>query len=99
MGDPTTLLEEIKFRWDNHLTMNKWYAKFFSPLDRIYAENYRKPTLTEKSLDIFKTDVYAHISTSTKDAILSLIKKDRDGEIINKALVKSIVRMYEAMVM
>ena len=27
-ADPTKLLEEIKFRWDNHKTMNKWYAKF-----------------------------------------------------------------------
>ena len=96
-SNPTKQLEEIKFRWDNHNTMNTWYAKFLCHLDKIYATNYKKPSLTNKSLEIFKTHVYEHIKFGAKDAILALIEKERDGEFINKTLIRSIVRLYEEM--
>ena len=96
-ADPTKQLEEIKFRWDNHTIMNKWYAKFFSPLDVKYTTNYRVPSLTDKSLNIFKSHIFEHIKVGAKDAILALIEKERDGEIVNKTIIKSIVRLYKEM--
>ena len=100
-ADPRKLLEEIKFRWDNHKTMNKWYAKFLrlnhSTMYHVKYQGEEAPSLADKSLNIFKTHVYEHIKVGTMDAILGLIEKERDGEIVNKKMIKCVVGLYVKM--
>ena len=55
------------------------------------------PSLADKSLNIFKTHVYEHIKVGTMDAILGLIEKERDGEIVNKKMIKCVVGLYVKM--
>jgi cullin 1 len=91
------LLEELKFRWENHTIMNKWYSKFFTYLDRYYVEHQSLPSLSQAGLTAFKTNIYEHVKVGAKDAIIELIDKERDGEIINKDLILNTVKLYESM--
>jgi len=93
----TILLNELKHRWSNHQIMNKWLKKFFTYLDRYYVKHHSLPTLEQAGLQHFKTEIYDNSKENTTSAIISLIDEEREGEIIDKTLVKSIVELYESM--
>lgn len=93
----TILLTELQYRWSNHQIMNKWLKKFFTYLDRYYVKHHSLPTLNQAGLKHFKTQIYDEMKPETTKAILKLIDEEREGEIIDKTLVKSIVELYEAM--
>jgi cullin 1 len=96
-GGGVPLLEELEFRWNNHTIMNKWYSKFFTYLDRFYVKHHSLPSLSQAGLTAFKTNIYEHVKVGAKDAIVELIDKERDGEIIRKDLILNTVKLYEAM--
>jgi len=96
-GGGVPLLEELEFRWNNHTIMNKWYSKFFTYLDRFYVKHHSLPSLSQAGLTAFKTNIYEHVKVGAKDAIVELIDKERDGEIIKKDLILNTVKLYEAM--
>lgn len=91
------LLQELQHRWRNHLIMNRWLKRFFTYLDRYYVKHHSLPTLEQAGLRCFKTFIYEECKADTTAAILSLIQEERDGKIIDKSLVKSIVELYEHM--
>jgi len=93
----TVLLTELNHRWTNHQIMNKWLKKFFTYLDRYYVKHHSLPTLSEAGLRCFRTKVYDEMKTDTTSAILGLVNDEREGNIIDKSLVKSIVELYENM--
>jgi cullin 1 len=93
----TILLSELRVRWTNHQIMNKWLKKFFTYLDRYYVKHHSLPTLSEVGLRCFQTKVYHEMKTETTAAILGLINEEREGKIIDKSLVKSVVELYESM--
>lgn len=91
------LLQELQHRWKNHQIMNKWLKRFFTYLDRYYVKHHSLPTLEQAGLRCFKTFIYEECKSDTTSAILQLIQDERDGKIIDKSLVKSIVELYEHM--
>ncbi|KAK1740548.1 cullin family protein [Skeletonema marinoi] len=86
----TILLNELKHRWSNHQIMNKWLKKFFTYLDSL-------PTLEQAGLRHFKDEIYMNVKDNTTSSIISLIDEEREGEIIDKTLVKNIIELYEQM--
>jgi len=93
----TILLSEIKHRWQNHQIMNKWLKKFFTYLDRYYVKHHSLPTLSQAGLRSFRDNVYDEIKEDATAAIHGLINEEREGRIIDKSLVKSVVELYESM--
>jgi len=93
----TILLRELNHRWSNHQIMNKWLKKFFTYLDRYYVKHHSLPTLSQSGLRRFQTHVYDEMKQDTTTAILGLINEEREGKIIDKSLIKSIVELYESM--
>lgn len=93
----TILLTELQHQWSNHEIMNKWLKKFFTYLDRYYVKHHSLPTLCQAGLRNFRTTVYEHVKQDATAAILDLINDEREGKIIDKTLVKSIVELYENM--
>lgn len=91
------LLAELKHRWLNHQIMNKWLKKFFTYLDRYYVKHHSLPTLSEAGLRCFRIHVYDEMKAETTAAIIALVNDERDGRIIDKSLIKSIVDLYESM--
>jgi cullin 1 len=93
----TILLAELRHRWSNHQIMNKWLKKFFTYLDRYYVKHHSLPTLSQAGLRCFRTKVYDEMKGETTSAILGLINEEREGKIIDKSLIKSVVELYESM--
>jgi len=93
----TILLSELKHRWQNHQIMNKWLKKFFTYLDRYYVKHHSLPTLSQAGLRCFRTNVYDEIKGDITSAIHGLINEEREGKIIDKSLIKSVVELYESM--
>uniref|UniRef100_A0A7S1VSX6 Cullin family profile domain-containing protein n=2 Tax=Grammatophora oceanica TaxID=210454 RepID=A0A7S1VSX6_9STRA len=91
------LLAELKTRWGHHQIMNKWLKKFFVYLDRYYVKHHTLPTLSQAGLRSFRNNIYDETKSDSTAAILALINSEREGEIIDKSLIKSIVELFESM--
>ncbi|CAK4609205.1 hypothetical protein AeMF1_020873 [Aphanomyces euteiches] len=91
------LLNELHRRWQNHKLMNKWMSKFFMYLDRYYVKHNSLPTLADAGLNAFKTVVFSVIKKDVVDAMLELVEKEREGEIVDTTLLRNCIEVFETM--
>ncbi|CAM9571939.1 unnamed protein product, partial [Discosporangium mesarthrocarpum] len=91
------LLKELVRRWSNHKIMNQWMQKFFQYLDRYYVKHHSKPTLNEAGLMHFRNLVYDVTKKTVVNAVLEVINQEREGAIIDRALIKACVELFESM--
>lgn len=91
----TILLNELQLRWSNHQIMNKWMTKFFNYLDRFHVKHHSLPTLSQAGLKHFKEHIYDVIKGESTDAIIELIDQEREGNMIDKTLIKTNIELYE----
>ncbi|KDO35014.1 hypothetical protein SPRG_01077 [Saprolegnia parasitica CBS 223.65] len=91
------LLNELHRRWQNHKLMNKWMSKFFMYLDRYYVKHNALPTLAESGLNAFKSVVFEGIKKDVVDAMLELVEKEREGEIVDTTLLRNCIEVFETM--
>ncbi|XRB06435.1 cullin 1 [Pycnococcus provasolii] len=88
------MLHELVKRWDNHKIMVRWLSRFFNYLDRYYITRHGLNDLNDVGRLCFKELVYAELKRPVKDAILSLIEKERDGETVNYSLLKKVLTIF-----
>jgi cullin 1 len=91
------LLRELDLRWKNHDIMVRWMSRFFNYLDRYYIARHSYASLKDVGMTCFRDRVYKTLAGAMKDATLTLIDKEREGEQIDRALVKSIVSIFVQM--
>ena len=91
------LLEELVVRWENHNLMNKWMNKFFVYLNRYYVDHNNVPQLLDAGVSAFKNVIFQHIKVDATRAMITLINKERDGEAIDRSILKRCVDVYEKM--
>ncbi|CAM9374818.1 unnamed protein product, partial [Heterosigma akashiwo] len=91
------LLRELTKRWANHKIMNQWMQRFFMYLDRYYVKHHSLPTLIEAGLQHFKDLVYDAVKRDVVNAMLQVVDQEREGTIIDRALLKDCVELFEAM--
>ncbi len=77
--------------------MNKWLQKLFRYLDKTYVRRFSLPKLEQVGLQLFETEVCQSYGTDITRLILILVDQDRNGEIIDKTLVRAMFEMYECM--
>ncbi|XP_023643736.1 putative cullin-like protein 2 [Capsella rubella] len=88
------MLEELIKRWNNHKIMVKWLERFFYYLDRYFVPQQALPTLREVGLTCFRDLVYREMHSTAKEAVLALIHKEREGEHIDRELVKNVLDIF-----
>ncbi|KAJ3673348.1 hypothetical protein LUZ60_006722 [Juncus effusus] len=88
------MLRELVRRWTNHKIMVRWLSRFFFYLDRYFIARRSLPPLNEVGLTCFRDLVYHEIKGKVKDAVLSLIDQEREGEQIDRALLKNILDIF-----
>ncbi|CAK9005115.1 Cullin-1 (OsCUL1) (OsCUL1-1) [Durusdinium trenchii] len=91
------LLKEMVLRWKNHEIMDKWMRKFFMYLDRYYVKHHSIPTLHESSLEKFRTLVFEQVKDEFVGGIVVQINKEREGEIVDRGLLKDCVAVFGKM--
>lgn len=88
------LLRELVQRWANHKVMIRWLSRFFQYLDRFYVPRRGVPTLKCAGIICFKELVYDELKGKTRDALLFMIEREREGEQINHSLLKNVLDMF-----
>ncbi|KOM33528.1 hypothetical protein LR48_Vigan01g308400 [Vigna angularis] len=97
------MLRELVKRWANHKIMVRWLSRFFHYLDRYFIARRSLPPLNEVGLTCFRDLVYKEVNGKVRDAVISLINKvfllmkidqEREGEQIDRALLKNVLDIF-----
>ena len=93
------LLREFKRRWENHKIFTEWMRKLFMYLDRrgSYVGNFQQSTLTSKGIALFKEVVFDGKKGDLVDTIQIIANEEREGEQIDRALLRSVVELFLVM--
>ncbi|EFN56087.1 hypothetical protein CHLNCDRAFT_22706 [Chlorella variabilis] len=89
------LLKQLKQRWDNHKIMVRWLSRFFNYLDRYYIQRHNLHPLNDVGLLVFRDHVYAEIKRASRDAMLKLVEAEREGEQIDRSLLKNVLAIFQ----
>ncbi|KAL5541839.1 hypothetical protein UlMin_009549 [Ulmus minor] len=88
------MLREFVQRWANHKIMARWLARFFHYLDPYFIARRSLPPLSEVGLTCFRDLVYQEFNARVRDAVISLIDQEREGEQIDRALLKNVLDIF-----
>ncbi|KAH1209174.1 Cullin-1 [Glycine max] len=88
------MLRELVKRWANHKIMVRWLSRFFHYLDRYFIARRSLPPLNEVGLTCFRDLVYKELNGKVRDAVISLIDQEREGEQIDRALLKNVLDIF-----
>ncbi|KAK9182920.1 hypothetical protein WN944_026068 [Citrus x changshan-huyou] len=94
--DEYDLLKELLKSWANHKFLVKWLSLVFLPLQVEFAYITRKklPKLNAFGLSCFRDLVFDPIKDKVKDAVIALIDREREGEEIDRTLVKNVLNLF-----
>ncbi|KAI9122959.1 hypothetical protein K1719_005848 [Acacia pycnantha] len=88
------MLRELVKRWANHKIMVRWLSHSFRYLDRYFVVSKLLQPLKAVGLTCFREMVYKEINGKVRDAIISLIDQEREGEQIDRALLKNVLDIF-----
>ncbi|XP_058209702.1 cullin-1 [Rhododendron vialii] len=88
------MLRELVKRWPNHKVMVRWLSRFFHYLDRYFIARRSLPALNEVGLTCFRDLVYQELKGKVRDAVIALIDQEREGEQIDRALLKNVLDLF-----
>jgi len=91
------MLRELVRRWENHKLMIKFLSHVFKYLDRFYVKRLSLPELAEVGSQSFHEIVFNAVKRDVRSAILELIRRERECEIIDRKLVKEVVEIFVEM--
>mmetsp|Transcript_4340 Transcript_4340/g.5014 ORF Transcript_4340/g.5014 Transcript_4340/m.5014 type:complete len:742 (+) Transcript_4340:144-2369(+) len=88
------ILRELNARWENHKIMVRWLSKFFNYLDRYYISRHNLNNLKVVGRQCFDDLVYKEFKRTVKDAALVLVERERDGEQVDRGLLKKVIEIF-----
>ncbi|GAV85847.1 Cullin domain-containing protein [Cephalotus follicularis] len=88
------LLRELARRWSNYQVITRWVSRFFNYLNRYFLPIRKLPSLKETSFIIFYDLVYGEMNDQVRDALITVINRERNGEQIDQAVMKNILAIY-----
>ncbi|XP_007009824.2 PREDICTED: cullin-1 [Theobroma cacao] len=88
------MLKELVKRWANHKVMLRWLSHLFYYLDRHLIACRSLPSLKEVGLLYFRDLVYRDVHVKVRDAVITLIDKEREGEQVDRALLKNVLDFF-----
>ncbi|CAH8256439.1 unnamed protein product [Arabidopsis lyrata] len=90
------MLRDLVKRWDNHKVLVRWLSRLFHYVDRhfVLRSKIPIPTLDEVGLSCFLDLVYHEMQSTATKVVLALIHKEREGEQIDRALMKNVLDIY-----
>uniref|UniRef100_A0A1D1Y4D0 Cullin-1 n=1 Tax=Anthurium amnicola TaxID=1678845 RepID=A0A1D1Y4D0_9ARAE len=92
--DGEFMLRELVKRWANHKVMVRWLSRFFHYLDRYFIARRSLPPLNEVGLTCFRDLVFQEIKVKVQGAVILLIDQEREGEQIDRALLKNVLDIF-----
>ncbi|XP_075653950.1 cullin-1-like isoform X1 [Castanea sativa] len=90
------MLRELVKRWAIYRVLGRWLSHFFSYLDRYFIAQWNLPRLNEVGLTCFRDLVYEEFNGKVRDFVISLINKEREGEQVDRALLRNVLDIFVA---
>ncbi|KAH7115216.1 Cullin [Dendryphion nanum] len=99
-------LKGLRQAWNDHQVCQSMLADVLMYMDRVYCQDHRRPSIYTTAMFLFRDDILnSQISELDdrvvldllNDVILSQIQMERDGDVIDKHLIKSCVYMLEGL--
>nr|KAF6313823.1 cullin 4B [Pipistrellus kuhlii] len=94
--DSVLFLKKIDRCWQNHCRQMIMIRSIFLFLDRTYVlQNSMLPSIWDMGLELFRAHIISDqkVQTKTIDGILLLIERERNGEAIDRSLLRSLLSM------
>ncbi|WJX79729.1 Cullin-1 [Trifolium repens] len=88
------MLRELVHRWSNHKILVRWLSRFFHYLDRYFVARRSLPPLNAVGLSSFRDLVYMEVRANARKAVIDLIDKEREGEQIERSLLKNVLDIF-----
>lgn len=88
------MLRELVQRWLNHKVLVRWLSRFFHYLDRYFVARRSLPPLNAVGLSAFRDLVYMEVRGNAMKAVIVLIDKEREGEQIDRSLLKNVLDIF-----
>ncbi|XP_058083893.1 cullin-1-like [Magnolia sinica] len=88
------MLRDLVRRWSDHKVLIKWLSRIFSYLERYYIPRHNKPEFYEAGVTCFRDLVHNELKGRVKDELLVLIDREREGEQIDRSLIKKVVDVF-----
>ena len=88
------MLGALVTRWNNHKMMVRLLSRIFNYLDRYYVTRRQVQSLKDVGLICFRDLVYVEMKANVKDAVVALIDKERDGELIDRKLLREVLEIF-----
>ncbi|CAG0898641.1 unnamed protein product [Darwinula stevensoni] len=95
-GDSETLLRIMDKAWQAHCQQMIMIRHIFLYLDRSYVLHTASvASIWDMGLDLFRVHIISHpkVQSRTVSGLLQLIEKERAGEVVDRTLLKSLLRM------
>lgn len=89
-----SMLRDLVYRWGNHKVMVRWLSRFFNYIDRYYVIRHSLLDLHDVGIQCFRDLVYSELKATVKDAVVDLINREREGEVIDRILLKNVVQIF-----
>jgi len=90
-----TFLKELKDRWDNHNKSMQMIRDILMYMDRIYVQRNNKAPVHQLGLDLWRDNIVRQpqIQERLLTILLEFIHRERLGEVIDRALIRSVTQM------
>lgn len=84
------IVQELVRRWDNHKLLIRFLSHVFKYLDRFYVKRLQLLELAEVGSQSFHDIVFNAVKREVRTAILELIRRERECDLVDKKLVKEV---------
>ncbi|KAK1669561.1 hypothetical protein QYE76_057720 [Lolium multiflorum] len=85
------LLRQLLKMWSNYCIMVKCVSGFFSYLNRCFVEQRKLPCLEDSAATSFFSTVFSFFNQEVAEALLTLIRQERDGRKVDMDLLMGIM--------
>ncbi|KAI3793995.1 hypothetical protein L1987_36619 [Smallanthus sonchifolius] len=88
-------LEELNRKWMENNKALQMIRDILMYMDRTYIPSTHKTPVHKLGLNLWRDNIIhtINIQTRLKDTLLEIVQKERDGEVINRGLMRNIVKM------
>ncbi|XP_071692307.1 cullin-3A-like [Rutidosis leptorrhynchoides] len=88
-------LEELDRKWTEHNKALQMIRDILMYMDRTFIPSTHKTPVHELGLNLWRDNIVhaIKIQTRLKDTLLDLVQRERGGEVINRGLMRNVVKM------
>ncbi|KAI3808672.1 hypothetical protein L1987_24630 [Smallanthus sonchifolius] len=88
-------LEELNRKWTEHNKALQMIRDILMYMDRTFIRSTHKTPVHELGLNLWRDNIIhsTNIQTRLKDTLMEIMRRERNGEVVNRGLMRNIIKM------